>query len=78
MFTRGDFWPDLHNLYLSLKSEGDSDPNRRDRILAELHQFPLAVREELTADLAALSAALSGLATQVLNSSNELSSTGSR
>lgn len=73
MSSRGYFWPDLHNLYLSFESEGDSHPSRLDHILAELNRFPPAVREELAADLAALSGALSDLANSVLDSSHELS-----
>jgi hypothetical protein len=75
MCSRGNFWPDLHNLYLSFESEGDSHPHRLDHILAELNRHPPAIRDELAADLAALSAALSDLANQVLDSSHELSST---
>ena len=78
MFSRGDFWPDLHNLYLSFEQEGHSDSNRLDRILTELHRFPPAIRAELAADVAALSARLSDLANLMLHSSQELSSAGSR
>lgn len=73
MFSRGDFWPDLHNLYLSFEAEGDAYTRRLDRILAELDRFPPAIREELAADLAALSAALGDLAGLVLDSPRELS-----
>jgi hypothetical protein len=78
MFSRGYFWPDLHNLYISLEAEGESHPSRLDHILEELQRFPPAVRDELAADLAELSRALSDLADLVLDPSQELNSSASR
>jgi len=74
MFSRGNFWPDLHNLYLSFESEGDSHPSRLNRILGELGRYPPAIRDELACDLTALSAAFSDLSNRVLDSSHELAS----
>ena len=75
MLPRSYFWPDLHHLYLSLEMEGDSTASRLNHIQAELDRFPPAVREQLAADLAALSSVLSDLANRVLDSSGELSAT---
>jgi hypothetical protein len=61
MHSRGNFWPDLHNLYLSFVSEGDTNSARLQHIRNELERFPPAIRDELASDLSALSSALSDL-----------------
>ena len=68
MHTRGNFWPDLHHLYLSLVSEGDTDHARLQHIRNELERFPPAIRDELASNLSALSSALDELADMTLES----------
>ena len=77
MRSRGYFWPDLHNLYLSFEAEGESDRSRLEQILNELCRFPPSVRDELAADLAEVSRALSALADMVLDG-DEKSGSSSR
>jgi hypothetical protein len=67
MDSRGNFWPDLHNLYLSLASEGDTDHDRLEHIRRELERFPPAIRDELASNLSALSSALDDLAAQIID-----------
>lgn len=69
MYPRGNFWPDLHNLYLSLASEGDTDLARLEHVRNELQRFPPAIRDELASDLSVLSSALGDLADLVRESS---------
>jgi len=66
MTSRGNFWPDLHNLHLSFESEGDAYPDRLDHILRELDRFPPEIRHTLAADLSELSTSLFELATLVI------------
>ena len=75
MHSRGNFWPDLHNLYLSLAAEGDTDSSRLEHIRNELERFPPAIRDELASNLSALSSALNDLADMTLES---LTVSGSR
>jgi hypothetical protein len=68
MDSRGNFWPDLHNLYLSLASEGDTDHDRLEHVRSELERFPPVIRDELASNLSALSSALDDLADMTLES----------
>ncbi len=82
MHSRGNFWPDLHNLYLSFASEGDTDSARVEHIRSELERFPPAIRDELALDLSALSSTFGDLAETALQSGaddlNALPASGSR
>ena len=71
MHARGNFWPDLHNLFLSFAMEGDTDLDRLEHIRNELERFPPMIRDELASDLSALSSALDDLADLVLESPHE-------
>ena len=71
MHSRGNFWPDLHNLYLSFASEGDTDSARLERIRNQLERYPRAIRDELASDLSALSSAFGGLADSVFEAHHE-------